>query len=67
MEQQPAEFYERVREGYRQLAAHEPRRIVLIDGSRDAGEIEKEIWAMISARFPALATNRQSASGNPQS
>src|SRR5436309_7979793 len=67
MEQQPPEFYERVREGYRQLAAHEPGRIVLIDGSREAGEIEKEIWAMISARFPALATNRQSAVGNPQS
>src|SRR5881296_3260778 len=29
MEQQPTEFYERVREGYRQLAAHEPGRIVL--------------------------------------
>src|SRR5437762_10547353 len=67
MEQQPPEFYERVREGYRQLAAHEPGRIVLIDGSREAGEIEKEIWTMISARFPALATNRQSAIGNPQS
>ena len=67
MEQEPAEFYQRVREGYRQLAAHEPGRIVLIDGSRDAGEIEKEIWAVISARFPALATNRQSAVGNPQS
>jgi dTMP kinase len=67
MEQQPAEFYEWVREGYRELAAHEPGRIVLIDGSREPGEIEKEIWAMISARFPALATNRQSAIGNRQS
>src|SRR5262245_8568279 len=36
MEQQPPEFYQRVREGYGQLAAHEPGRIVLIDGSRDA-------------------------------
>src|SRR5207248_2310088 len=44
MEQQPAEFYERVREGYRQLAAHEPDRIVLIDGSREADAIETEIW-----------------------
>src|SRR5881275_863875 len=55
MEQEPAEFYQRVREGYRQLAAHEPGRIVLIDGSHEADEIEKEIWAVISARFPALA------------
>ena len=35
MEQQSAEFYERVREGYRELAARERKRIVLIDGSRD--------------------------------
>src|SRR5438552_10004259 len=34
MEQQPADFYERVREGYRELARHEPKRIVLINGSR---------------------------------
>src|SRR5204863_7025744 len=38
MEQQPAEFYERVREGYRDLAAHEPKRIVMIDGSSDVDE-----------------------------
>ena len=51
MEQQPAEFYERVREGYRELAAHEPKRIVMIDGSRDADEIEKEIWEKCARAF----------------
>src|SRR5438093_9955667 len=50
MEQQPAEFYERVRQGYRDLAAREPNRIALVDGSRNADEVENEIWAMISAR-----------------
>jgi dTMP kinase len=55
MEQQPDEFYERVREGYRQLAAQEPHRIVLIDGSRDAGEIENEVWKKLCSRFPLLA------------
>jgi len=66
MEQQPAEFYERVREGYRELAIHEPKRIVLINGSRGADEIEKEIWAIVAERFPAVGTNRQSAIGNRQ-
>src|SRR5881409_500490 len=33
MERQPAEFYERVRKAYRELATREPKRIVLIDGS----------------------------------
>src|SRR5216110_3579511 len=51
MEQQPAEFYERVREGYRDLAAHEPRRIVTIDGARHADEIESEIWENLCSRF----------------
>src|SRR5437660_1669315 len=61
MEQQPAEFYERVREGYRELAAREPKRIVLIDGSRNADEIEEQVWETLSSRFPALTANPRSA------
>jgi dTMP kinase len=60
MEQQPAEFYERVREAYRELAKGEPNRIVLIDGSGNADEIESEIWKMLCVRFSALTTNPQS-------
>jgi dTMP kinase len=55
MEQQPAEFYERVREGYRELATREPKRIVLINGSRAPNEIEKEIWRTLCSRFSVLA------------
>jgi len=54
MEQEPDEFYERVREAYRELAAREPDRIVLIHGARNADEIETEIWEMLSSRFPNL-------------
>jgi dTMP kinase len=61
MEQQSPEFYERVRKAYRDLAAREPRRVVLIEGSRSVDEIENEIWEIISARFPALATRPHSA------
>ncbi len=60
MEQQPAEFYERVREAYHELAKGEPNRIVLIDGSRNSDEIESEIWKMLCSRFSALTTNPQS-------
>src|SRR5262245_9807548 len=56
MEQQPEEFYERVREGYRELAAHEPKRVVLIDASGDVGEIEKQIWKALCSRFPVLSS-----------
>jgi dTMP kinase len=55
MEQQPDEFYERVREGYRGLATQEPRRVVLIDGTGDVDEIEKEIWKTLCSRFSMLA------------
>jgi dTMP kinase len=54
MEQQSAEFYEEVRRGYRELAAHEPNRIVLIDGSGDADVIENDIWKILCSRFPRL-------------
>jgi dTMP kinase len=57
MEQQPAEFYERVREGYRALAVDEPKRIILIDGSRDSDVIEREIWKTLCSRFPLIATD----------
>ena len=54
MEQQPAEFYERVREGYRKIATHEPKRIVMIDGSGDIDEIESQIWKTLCLRFANL-------------
>jgi dTMP kinase len=55
MEQQPAEFYERVREGYRDLAARDAKRIVLIGGAREPADIEEEIWQTLCSRFPALS------------
>ena len=58
MEQEPAEFYERVRRGYRDLATREPNRIVLIDGSPNADGIENEIWNVLSSRFPALKAKK---------
>jgi dTMP kinase len=54
MEQEPVEFYERVGEGYRDLARREPARVRLLDGARSPDEIEDEIWREVSQRFPAL-------------
>jgi dTMP kinase len=67
MEQEPADFYDRVRNAYRDLAAREPKRIVLIDGSRSVDDIENEIWKIISARFPMLAPSAKSQIGNRKS
>jgi dTMP kinase len=55
MEQQPPEFYEQVRQAYRELAAREPERVILIDGAQSADKVEIEIWEIIASRFRALA------------
>src|SRR4030095_12603715 len=44
MEQESTEFYDHVREAYRELARREPDRIVLINGTQSADKIENEIW-----------------------
>jgi dTMP kinase len=68
MEQEPEEFYERVRQAYRELATREPNRIVLIDGSRKTDEIEKKIWETISSRLPTVfsATKSKIENRKPQ-
>ena len=54
MEQQPAEFYKRVRAAYRELAAREPKRIVLINGTESPDKIDHAIWQILAADFPDL-------------
>jgi dTMP kinase len=56
MEMELDEFYERVIEGYRDLAKRESKRVILIDGSRSPDEIENEIWKMLSSRFPVVVS-----------
>ncbi len=51
MEQEPQEFYERVAEAYRELAKHEPQRVILIDGSPSADQVEAEIWAAVESKI----------------
>jgi dTMP kinase len=55
MEQEPIEFYQAVRDAYRQLAEKEPGRVILIDGSQSIDRLEIEIWRVISSRFPDLS------------
>ena len=52
MEQEPAEFYQRVRDAYHDLARREPRRVILLDGSEPADSIEMKIWEIVIERFP---------------
>jgi dTMP kinase len=52
MEQEPEEFYERVRQAYRDLATRESSRVRLIDGAASADEVESRIWDVVANQFP---------------
>ena len=47
MENQSLKFYERVRQGYLDLAKLEPRRVKVIDGSRTIEVIAEQIWSLV--------------------
>ena len=51
MEEQPEDFYERVRSAYRELARRDTERVTLIDGSRHVDQIATEIWRIVRQRF----------------
>ncbi len=44
MDEQAVEFHERVREGYRLLAAREPERVKLVDGRGSLEEVAGRVW-----------------------
>ena len=48
MESQALEFYERVREGYLDLAKRENRRVKVVDGSQAIDVIAKQIWSLVN-------------------
>jgi len=48
MERRAVDFHRRVREGYRQLAKAEPRRVRLIDASPSAEAVAAAIWKEVA-------------------
>ena len=51
MEEEPIEFYERVCQGYRELAKREPDRFIVIDGAQSPDAIEKQIWNAVQSKL----------------
>lgn len=62
LDRETAAFHARVREGYRQLAAADPTRWVLIDAGRDPASLRAEVIQVVSARVRAARLG----SGPPQ-
>jgi len=51
-----AEFHNKLREAYRQLAASEPARCLLIDSTRPRERVAEQIWNVVNERLdPATA------------
>ncbi|HLM65397.1 MAG TPA: dTMP kinase [Acidimicrobiales bacterium] len=48
-------FHQRVADGYHALAAAEPDRWVVVDGTPEPEVVEAAVWAAVTARVPALA------------
>jgi dTMP kinase len=51
MEHLDAEFYQRVRDGYRKLVEQEPQRMKLIEADATPEKVAEDVWAAICQRF----------------
>jgi dTMP kinase len=51
IDEQAIGFHRKVREAYLQLAADEPGRVRLIDGSRMEEAVEKDVWEAVKRRL----------------
>ncbi len=58
LDREPLEFHRRVRAKFRELAASEPRRFVVIDAASLPDQIESKIWSVIEPRLPQDQTTR---------
>ena len=59
MEQEADEFYEKVRDGYLELAKWQKDRVVVIKGWERPEDIGDEIWKILSKRFPDLVKSEK--------
>ncbi|MGZ0707333.1 dTMP kinase [Coraliomargarita sp. W4R53] len=53
MEQEAIEFFQAVRQGYLALAAAEPKRFHVLDGSQSIEQLETEIWEIVQGALRA--------------
>ncbi|MCA1657105.1 MAG: dTMP kinase [Actinobacteria bacterium] len=51
LESRHSDFHDRVRAGYRSLAAADPERWTVVDGSASADEVTTRVWDAVSSRL----------------
>jgi dTMP kinase len=57
-EAEDVKFHEGLRDAYRQIAAAEPQRCVLIDANADAGTVAARVWTAVQGRFLPLDVSK---------
>jgi dTMP kinase len=57
-EAEDIEFHEGLRDAYRQIAAAEPQRCVLIDANAAAGVVAGWVWTAVRERFPEFDVSK---------
>jgi dTMP kinase len=57
-EAEEVKFHEGLREAYRQIAAAEPQRCILIDANAPVGMVAAKIWRVVRDRFPEVDVDR---------
>jgi dTMP kinase len=53
-EAEDLKFHQDLREAYRQIAADEPQRCILIDANTDASTVAASVWTALRDRFFAV-------------
>jgi len=61
-EAEDVKFHQDLRDAYRQIAATEPQRCVLIDANADANAVAARIWAALRDRFFTAGTDNVATS-----
>jgi dTMP kinase len=61
-EAEDVRFHQELREAYRQIAASEPQRCVLIDATAEPGVVAANIWATLRDRFFAAGAGNVASS-----
>lgn len=51
MENQPTAFFEKVRQGYLDLAAQEPQRLSVVEASLAPEQVHARVWELITSRY----------------
>ncbi len=57
LDQQSLEFHKRVSEGYQKIAALDPRRFRIVDGSGDPATVAERVWSEVEPLLPNVSVN----------